>query len=113
MAPELLSFIDRKALITRTIAKNTTQATALSNQCAQKVTEYKQIMAEYEQKISVLKTEMLSETSRLTAENNELNNRLALIDLEDSKQLAARDGEGKKTSYISGGEKRKRRNEAD
>jgi len=93
-APDLLSYIDRKALIDRTMAKNTAQTNALSHECAQKVAEYEQKIAEYEQKIAALKTEMLAETSRLTAENNELNNRRTLIDVGDCRQSATREGEG-------------------
>lgn len=89
-APDLLSYIDRKALIDHTMAKNTAQTTALSHECAQKVAEYEQKIAEYEQKIATLKTNLLSETSRLTAENNDLKNRRALIGV----QSAAGEGEG-------------------
>jgi len=90
-APNLLSYIDRKALIDRAMTKNTAQATALSQQCAQKVAEYEQKIAEYEQKIAALKTNLLSETSRLTAENNDMKNRRTLIDVEDSRQSTTGD----------------------
>lgn len=93
-APDLLSYIDRKALIDRTLAKNEAKAAVLSHDCAQKVTKYEQKVEEYkkkyEKKMAALKTELLCETSRLTAENNELIDRRALIDVGDRNQAAAR-----------------------
>ena len=60
-APDLLSFIDRKALIQDIMAKNTARAAALK--------------AKYEREMAIL-----------TAKNNELSHRLALIESGDSKQ---------------------------
>ena len=42
-----------------------------------------------ERKIAALKNQLLSETSHITAENNGLSNRLALIDLGDIKHSSA------------------------
>jgi len=98
-APDLLSFIDRKAMLDEAMARNTARATSLSE-------EYKQKVAEYETKMASLKTQFLSETSRLTAENNELNNRRTLIDLGDSRQSVTGEGEG--CGGISRGKKRGR-----
>ena len=84
-APDLLSYIDQKAMLNDALLKNTARATALSQQCEQKV-------AEYEQKIAALKANILAETSRLTAHNVEVKNRLELIELGDRKQSL--DGEG-------------------
>ena len=50
-------------------------------------------MAYHEQKIAALKANLLAETSRLTAHNVEVNNRLELIELGDKKQLLNREGE--------------------
>ena len=97
-APDLLSYIDRKALIDRTLAKNEEKASILSRECAQKVTKYEQKVEEYkkkyEKKMAALKTELLCETSRLTAEKNDLNHRRELIDVGDSRQSATREEEG-------------------
>ena len=46
------------------------------------------LAAECERKIAVLKNQLLSETSHITAENNGLSNRLALIELGYIKQSA-------------------------
>ena len=93
-------------MLDEAMAKNTAQATALSQQCAQKVAEHELKIAEHEQKIAALKADLLSETSRLTAENNELKDRRALIDLGDSRQSTAGEGEG--CGSISRGKKRGR-----
>ena len=81
-------------MIDRTLANNEAKAAVLSHDCAQKVTKYEQKVEEYkkkyEKKMAALKTELLCETSRLTAENNELINRRELIDLGDCKQAAVR-----------------------
>ena len=94
-APDLLSYIDRKAMIQDTMAKNTARAAVLA-------AEYERKMAEYERKIAALKTEMLTETSHITAENNGLSNRLALIDLGDIKQSATGEYNGDK-GEVGGG----------
>jgi len=73
-APDLLSYIDRKALIRDIMARNEARAAAL--------------VAECERKVAVLKNQLLSDTSHITAENNGLSNRLALIELGDIKQSA-------------------------
>ena len=73
-APDLLSYIDRKALIRDIMARNEAHAAALAAEC--------------ERKIAVLKNQLLSETSHITAENNGLSNRLALIELGYIKQSA-------------------------
>ena len=98
-APDLLSYIDRKAMLDEAMAKNTARVASLSEECAQKV-------AEHEQKIAALKADLLSETSRLAAENNDLKNRRALIDVGDSRQSATGEGEG--CGGISRGKKRGR-----
>lgn len=85
-APDLLSYMDRKAMLKDTLAKNAARATAFSNACAQQV-------AYHEQKIAALKAKLLAETSRLTAHNVEVNNRLELIELGDRKQSLDREGE--------------------
>jgi len=74
-APDLLSYIDRKALIRDIMTRNEARAAAL--------------VAECERKIAALKNQLLNETSHITAENNGLSNRLALIELGDIKQSAA------------------------
>ena len=56
------------------MTKNTARAAALTAEC--------------ERKIAALKNQLLSETSHITAENNGLSNRLALIELGDIKQSA-------------------------
>ena len=53
--------------------------------------------------MAALKTELLCETSRLTAENNKLINRRALIDVGDSKQAAARGEYGCEGNATTGG----------
>jgi len=80
-APDLLSYIDRKALINNEMENVKAQRAALKDECAQKV-------AEYERKIAALKTEMLTETSRLNDKKADLSSRLELIDLGDIKQSA-------------------------
>ena len=117
-APDLLSYIDRKALIRDVITKNTARAAALSDEFESKVTEYQAeferkmaaLKADHEGKTDALKTEFMGQTSRLTTENNELSNRLALIDLGDIKHSSAA-GEysgGKGVGNSSGGKKRGR-----
>ena len=91
-APDLMSYVDRKAMLDEAMAKNTARAAALA--------------AEYEHKVASLKTQFLSEASRLDAENNELKDRRALIDLGDSRQSTAGEGEG--CGSISRGKKRGR-----
>ena len=96
-APDLLSYIDRKGLIRDVMAKNTARAAALAT--------------EYERKVAALKTEFLGQTAHITAENNGLINRLALIELGDSKQAATGGCNGNKGEIIggSGGDKKRRR----
>ena len=98
-APDLLSYIDRKALIKDTLAKVEARGVTLKDECAQKV-------AEYERKIAALKTEMLIEASRLTAQKADLISRLARIDSEDKKQSSNGEGECKE---IGSSKKRQRR----
>ena len=74
-APDLLSYIDRKGLIRDMMTRNEARAAALTAEC--------------ERKIAAMKNQLLSETSHITAENNGLGNRLALIELGDIKQSAA------------------------
>ena len=98
-APDLMSYLDRKALIRDTMAKNTARATALASDYESKVAEYQAeferkmaaLKIDHEGKTAVLKTEFMDQTSRLTTENNELSNRLALIDLGDIKHSSAGD----------------------
>ena len=97
-APDLLSYIDRKALIQDVVATNTAHAAALKVECEQKV-------AEYERKIAALKTEMLIETSHITAQNNGLINRLAFIELGDSKQTATGECNGDKREIGGSGDR--------
>lgn len=60
-------------------------------------------MAEYEaahkRRLASLKTDFLGETTRLTAKNNELNNRLKMI---DSSSKCGGKGNGCKETRISG-----------
>ena len=83
-APELLSYIDRKAMIQETIKTNTARKSALADEYSQRVIEYERRMAEYEaahkKRMATLKTDFLDETTRLTVHNNELNNRLKMVD---------------------------------
>ena len=46
------------------------------------------LAAEYEQKVAALKNQFLSETSHLTAHNNDLSNRLALIKSGDRRHIS-------------------------
>ena len=78
-SPDLLSYIDRKALIKDTLAKVEARGTAK--------------VAEYEQKIEALKAKLLAETTRLTAQKVDLSSRLALID-SDIKQTVVEKGSG-------------------
>ena len=95
-APDLMSYIDRKALIRDVIAKNTVRAAALAT--------------EYEHKVAALKTEFLGQTAHITAENNGLINRLALIELGYSRQSATGECNGDKREIGgSGGDKKRRR----
>ena len=89
-APDLLSYIDRKALIQDVMAKNTARAAALA--------------AEYEQKVAALKNQFLNETSHLTAHNNDLSNRLALIKSGDGRHIS----EGGNKSACNSTKKRQR-----
>jgi len=98
-APDLLSYIDRKALIKDTLTKVEARGITLKDECAQKV-------AEYERKIAALKTEMITEASRLTAQKADLSSRLARIDSEDKKQSSNGEGECKE---IGSSKKRQRR----
>ena len=98
-APDLLSYIDRKALIKDTLVKVEARGVTLKDECAQKV-------AEYERKIAALKTQMLTEASRLTAQKADLSNRLARIDSEDKKQSSNGEGACKE---IGSSKKRQRR----
>jgi len=72
-APDLLSYLDRKALIKDTMEKNEAKDNALT--------------AEYERKVAALKTELLLQKSNLTSHNNELRNRLALIESGDRRHM--------------------------
>lgn len=72
-APNLLSYIDRKALIEDTLAKVEARGAAK--------------VAEYERKIAALKTEMLTQKA-------DLSRRLALIDLGEIKQSAVGEDKG-------------------
>ena len=65
------------------------------------------LAAEYEQKIAALKANLLAETSRLTAHNVEINNRLEMIELGDRKQSLDREGE--RCKDIGNSKKRQRR----
>ena len=98
-APDLLSHIDQKVMLKDTLAKNTARALAFSNECARQV-------AEYERKIAALKANLLTETSRLTAHNVDINNRLELIELGDKKQSLE---EGGCEEEIGSSKKRQRR----
>ena len=91
-----MSYIDRKALIRDVMAKNTVRAAALAT--------------EYEHKVAALKTEFLGQTAHITAENNGLINRLALIELGYSRQSATGECNGDKREIGgSGGDKKRRR----
>jgi len=110
-APDLMSYLDRKALIRDTMAMNTARATALASDYESKVAEYQAeferkmaaLKIDHEGKTAALKTEFIGQTTRLTTENNELSNRLALIDLGDIKHSSAGECNGGK------GKKRRRR----
>lgn len=89
-APDLMSYIDRRAMLNDALVKNIARATSLSAEYKHNLEE---CQAEYERKMAALKTEYSHQTSLLTAHNVEVNNRLELIDLGDKKQSA--DGNGK------------------
>ena len=90
-APELMSFIDRKAMIEDEKGRNAVHTTALK--------------AEYERKMAALNAEYEQKLAVLTAKDNDLSSRLALFELGDRKhQQSVVDG-GKE-----GGEKRQRIN---
>lgn len=91
-APDLLSYIDRKALIDSEMAK-------VEFRCAE-------LKDEYERKIAALKTEMLTETSRLNDKKADLSRRLTLIDSGDMKQsVVGEEGNG----MVGSSKKRQRR----
>ena len=81
-APDLLSYIDRKAKLNDVLVKNAVQATSLAEELANN-------LAKYERKVAALKTEYSYQTSRLTTHNVEVNHRLELIDLGDKKQSSS------------------------
>ena len=83
IVPDLMSFIDRRAMIEDEKSRNAAHSSALNAEYEHKMAA---LAAEYERKMASLKTHFLSETSRLTAKVIDLNNRLALIELGDSKQ---------------------------
>jgi len=89
-APDLLSYIDRKAMLKDVLVKNAARATSLAE-------EFTNNLAELERKMAALKTEYSYQTSRLTAHNVEVNNRLELIDLGDKKQSLG--GKGMRNEY--------------
>ena len=93
-APDLLSYIDRKAMLKDVLVKNAARATSLSE-------EYKEKVAEYEKKMASLKTEYSYQTSLLTAHNAEVNNRLEVIDLGDKKQSSSGKSEGNEETSSS------------
>jgi len=82
IVPDLMSFIDRRAMIENEKGRNASHSSALNAEYEHKMAA---LTAEYEQKMASLKTHFWSETSRLTAKDIDLNNRLALIELGDSK----------------------------
>ena len=106
-APELLSYIDRRTMILDTIKTNTVRKSALANEYAHDSVRYQaeheQKMAEFEaahkRRMASLKTDFLGETTRLSAHNNELNNRLKMI---ESSSRSEGEGNGCKESRISG-----------
>ena len=104
-APDLLSYIDRRAILNDVLAKNTARETSLSKEYKHKLAE---CQAEYERKMASLKTEYSYETSRLTAHNVEVNNRLELIDLGDKKQLLGGKGEGNEGTSRTSSSKKQR-----
>jgi len=71
-APDLLSYIDRMTMLNSILAKNTALAASLRT--------------EHERKVAALEAEYSSQTTRLTAQNIEVINRLKLIELGDRKQ---------------------------
>jgi len=83
IVPDLMSFIDRRAMIEDEKSRNAAHSSALNAEYEHKMAT---LTAEYERKMASLKTHFMSETSRLTAKVIDLNNRLALIELGDSKQ---------------------------
>jgi len=95
-APDLLSYIDHKAMLTEVLVRNAARATSLAE-------EY----AEYERKVAALKANLLTETSRLTAHNNDINNRLEQIELGDKKQSSS--GKEELNEETSNSKKRQRR----
>jgi len=116
-APDLLSYIDRKGLIRDVMTKNTTRVADLSDEFESKVAECQAeferkmaaLKADHEGKTAALETEYSYQTSRLTTENNKLSNRLALIELGDSKQSATGECSGDRgVGNGSGGKKRGR-----
>jgi hypothetical protein len=98
MAPDLMSYIDRRAMLNDVLVKNIARATSLSAEYKHNLEE---CQAEYERKMAALKTEYSYETSRLTAHNVEVNNRLELIDLGDKKQSADGKEEGNEETSSS------------
>jgi len=81
-APDLLSYIDRKTMLNSILAKNTTLAASLRT--------------EHERKVAALEAEYSSQTTRLTAQNIEVINRLKLIELGDRKQSEQENSEKKR-----------------
>ena len=104
-APDLLSYIDRKAMLNDVLVKNAARETSLSKEYKYKLAE---CHAEYERKVAALKSEYSYQTSRLTAHNVEVNNRLELIDLGDRKQSAGGKGVGNEYEEETSSSKKQR-----
>ena len=104
-APDLLSYIDRKAMLNDVLVKNAARATSLYKEYKEKAAE---CQAEYERKMASLETEYSYQTSRLTTHNVEVNNRLELIDLGDKKQSSS-GGKGEENEETSTSSSKKQR----
>ena len=106
-APELTSLINRKALLKDTMAKNTADITALDTEYArQRLINRKTLLQHAISNIN-------KEFARLTAKRDELNKRMALLEMGDSKQSTKQSAEEKETEELnglSGKKKRGRRN---
>ena len=89
-APELLSYIDKKAMLNDTLAKNTAHANALNE-------EKVAFLAKYER-----------EMAYLTAHNTDIHRRLELVELGDTKQKLGNKGDTKEDERDKGVRSNKR-----
>jgi len=88
-APDLLSYIDKKAMLNDTLAKNTAHANALNEEKAA-------FLAKYEREMACL-----------TAHNTDIHRRLELVELGDTKQLRNKE-DTKQDERDKGGRSNKR-----